>query len=305
MMTRFAFSCILWVLLVTISGASQKSPPPLRGRVLFLGDSITYGGDHLFDFQLAYQRIFPEVGVQFVNLGLPSETVSGLSEEGHADGRFPRPVLRKRLARILTEVEPDVIFAAYGINCAIYQPFSEDRFQAYQKGLAQLQEAASARKTRLFFLTPWPYDAQAGGQPIPTDYNEVLQRYARWLLSKKADGWSVIDVHTPLVTALADARKSDPEVAFTRDGIHLNPRGSWEATKALAEPFAINILEKNHDNFVKSVIDLGLVASLPDYHAQKNAFATSRDEWLRRTRHLRPRTPGGPDDPKLQPSSQP
>src|SRR2546425_2764856 len=43
--------------------------------------------------------------IEFLNLGLPSETVSGLSEEGHAGGQFPRPDLLERLARVLARSE--------------------------------------------------------------------------------------------------------------------------------------------------------------------------------------------------------
>jgi hypothetical protein len=36
-----------------------------------------------------------------IDAGPPSETVSGLSEEGHAGGQFPRPDLVERLTRVL------------------------------------------------------------------------------------------------------------------------------------------------------------------------------------------------------------
>ena len=40
-----------------------------------------------------------------INCGLPSETVSGLSEPDHAGGKFPRPDLHERLGRVLAKNE--------------------------------------------------------------------------------------------------------------------------------------------------------------------------------------------------------
>ena len=60
-------------------------------RILFLGDSITYSGQYIACFErwLITQK---EMSATVINAGLPSETVSGLSEKGHAGGKFPRPI---------------------------------------------------------------------------------------------------------------------------------------------------------------------------------------------------------------------
>ena len=97
-------------------------------RIVFLGDSITAAG-----LYVAYVEAWlvsqpmpqrPEI----ICAGLPSETVSGLSEAGHAGGRFPRPDLAERLERVLAIAKPDLVFACYGINCGIYEPFDQERF---------------------------------------------------------------------------------------------------------------------------------------------------------------------------------
>ena len=59
-----------------------------------------------------------------IDMALPSETVSGLSENGHAGGKFPRPDLLERLDQVLRISRPDVVIACYGMNCGIYQPFN-------------------------------------------------------------------------------------------------------------------------------------------------------------------------------------
>ena len=79
-------------------------------RILFLGDSITYAGEYIswFDAWLVSQELANRAVV--INAGLPSETVSGLSEAGHAGGQFPRPDLAERLTRVLNATQPDLVF---------------------------------------------------------------------------------------------------------------------------------------------------------------------------------------------------
>src|ERR1044072_9164195 len=60
-------------------------------RIVFLGDSITYSGQYAELVEAYFVTRFPDRHLELLNLGLPSETVSGLSEEGHAGGKFPRP----------------------------------------------------------------------------------------------------------------------------------------------------------------------------------------------------------------------
>ena len=66
---------------------------PLAGvhRIVFLGDSITYSGQYVEYIETYLRTSQPALRCEFLDLGLPSETVSGLSEPGHAGGAFPRP----------------------------------------------------------------------------------------------------------------------------------------------------------------------------------------------------------------------
>src|SRR6476660_7128146 len=74
-------------------------------RIVFLGDSITYSGQYNEFVEAYYTTRFPTQHIEFLNLGLPSETVSGLSEDGHAGGKFPRPELRERIDRVLEKTK--------------------------------------------------------------------------------------------------------------------------------------------------------------------------------------------------------
>ena len=132
------------------STGSAQPPSPLKDvkKIVFLGDSITHAGQYIVDLETYLRIKNPKLECEFLNLGLPSETVSGLSEPGHAGGTFPRPDLKERLDRVLAELKPDLVVACYGMNDGIYYPFDEERFQKYQEGMRFLRshcEAAGAK----------------------------------------------------------------------------------------------------------------------------------------------------------------
>jgi lysophospholipase L1-like esterase len=109
--------------------AATNGVPDAR-RIVFLGDSITYSGLYVDYIEAVLLTQFPNRDIELINIGLPSETVSGLSEPGHAGGAFPRPNLHERLDRVLQKLKPDLVLACYGMNDGIYYPFGEERFAA-------------------------------------------------------------------------------------------------------------------------------------------------------------------------------
>ncbi len=219
--------------------------PPLRAadadflpdvkRILFLGDSITHSGQYVDDFEMFLFLRFPERRFEVINVGLSSETVSGLSEDGHADGKFPRPDLHERLDRVLAKAKPDLILACYGMNDGIYLPLDEGRFAKFRDGIVRLRAKAQAAGADVIHLTPpafHPLSARtkpgANGTPPATTlggYNEVLDRYAAWLLEQRAQGWRVIDIHGPMNAFIDAQRKTEPDFVFAKDGVHPNAAG--------------------------------------------------------------------------------
>ncbi len=154
------------LLLLFLSGSSPTSaadPPPLVGvrRIVFLGDSITYSGQFIAYVEAVLRLRDPKLACEFLNLGLPSETVSGLTEPGHAGGRFPRPVLHERLNRVLVKTKPNLIVACYGMNDGIYHPFSQARFERFKEGMRFLRERATTHRVKVLHLTPPIFD------PVP------------------------------------------------------------------------------------------------------------------------------------------
>jgi lysophospholipase L1-like esterase len=253
-------------------------------RIVALGDSITYDGRWLADLVAWMER--QGTTAEVIDMGLSSETVSGLSESGHADGKFPRPDLHERLDRVLRLARPDVVLACYGMNCGIYQPLDAERFAKFKAGMERLHAAVEKSGAKIIHLTPPVYGGPPGtsGPAGDTDYDAVLAAYADWLVSKRADGWLVIDVHGPMKAALAAKRAADPAFTFAPDAVHPNDAGHWAICRAVLAGLGAG----------------GPIATAdaPDTLAQFLPEVTTRlkllrDAYLAAAGHLRPGVPAG------------
>jgi lysophospholipase L1-like esterase len=217
-------------------------------RIVFLGDSITHAGGYVEDFELYLFARHPEREFEVIDIGLSSETVSGLSEEGHAGGKFPRPDLHERLDRALPKSKPDLVFACYGMNDGIYLPFDESRFAKFRDGMQWLHDKVTAAGAQIIHLTPPTFQSldarpKPGPDGKPTTsllggYNLVLDRYSSWLLDQKAKGWRVIDIHGPMNAFIEKQRQTNPDFVFAKDGIHPNAEGHALMTDQLISSLA-------------------------------------------------------------------
>ena len=211
---------------------NERSLPFERGDgVAFIGDSITFGGDYINYLSLYFIKKYPDLEVELNNIGLSSETVSGLSEKDHP---FPRPVVFDRLDQVLTYLKPDVAVYWYGVNCGIYNPFSEENFTAYQKGIQKLIEESDKRAVEVILMTPAPLAMPQleinrlkslndtnykYSNPYPEYNTEVLARYRDYVLSLEGSVNTIIDAYQILM--------DNAEKAYDQDYIHPNRFGHW------------------------------------------------------------------------------
>ncbi|MFN9368064.1 MAG: family 16 glycoside hydrolase [Planctomycetia bacterium] len=277
---------LLTPLLALLRPAAADTPRPAdvsprllldARRVVVLGDSITHDGRWLAHLVAWMER--QGTAAEVLDLALPSETVSGISEDGHAEGRFPRPDLAERLDRVLRITRPDLVLACYGMNCGAYQPLDEGRFGKFKAGSERLHAAVEKSGGRIVHLTPPPYDKPADAKPASDhDYDAVLAAYSDWLVSKRADGWLVIDVHAPVNRLLAERRKADAAFRFAPDGIHPDDAGHWAMFRAVAAGLGDVAM-------ATAETPVALAAFLPEVTTRLHLL---RDAYLSATGHTRP-----------------
>jgi lysophospholipase L1-like esterase len=268
---------LLTILLFWFSHLVSQADEP---RVAILGDSITYSGRWPTLVESALRSTPAFHGAEFVNFGLASETVSGLSEPGHAGGRFPRPGLHERLGRVLDQFKPTHVLACYGMNDGIYMPLDEARQKAFQEGMIRLKAEVEKRGAQLVVITAPLFD---GDNPAaaPLGYDAVLDAQAAWLSAQ--NDWQVIDIRADLRNAVAAAKKGDPNFVYAKDKVHPGQQG--------------------HDFIAASVMrQLWPVWKLAGAPAPTNDKALGilakrgeilKHAWLKKTGHQRPGVPDG------------
>lgn len=250
----------LIIVAASLYQVAEAKPPELLApekRVLFLGDSITHAGHYITLLETHLRTEDPGSIPNLINLGLPSETCSGLSEPDHP---FPRPDVHERLDRALAKVKPDIVFACYGMNDGIYYPFSEERFKAYQDGVNRLIEKVKKSGAKLVLMTPPAFDPlplkksgkllAAGADKyawfaIYEGYDEVLKRYAAWIMKQGDRVNLVIDLHTPVNAYVTEKRKADADFTMSPDGVHVNNEGHQVLADTIAAALGIKALKSD------------------------------------------------------------
>lgn len=249
-------------------------------RIVFLGNSITYDGKYVVDIATYLTTHYPGAKYEIIDVGLPSETVSGLSEAGHAGGQFPRPDLHERLARVLALTKPDLVFAGYGMNDGIYMPFDEGRFQHYREGLIWLHREVEKAGALFIHLTPAVYDEQRGGAK---GYAAVMDRYAAWVFSQRDTlGWKVADVYGPMKQYLDDHRRADPGFGFANDGVHPDSLGHWIMARSVLRYLGERIGDEDNVEIVLNGKDPAIFRLVGEEQQ------ITKDAWLTAAGHKRP-----------------
>jgi lysophospholipase L1-like esterase len=280
--------------------------------VLFLGDSNTAAGGFVQEFETYLYTDLPKLHVRVINLGLPSEGVTGLSEPDHP---FPRPNVHDRLDRALELAKPDWVIACYGMNDGIYYPLSKERFAAYKAGITKLIDKVKATKAKLVLMTPPPFDpnpvksaalpkgaAKYSWMTPYKDYDEVIEVYSRWVIGLKSAGVRFVDLHSAVQLFLGKGRGLDPTFALSGDGVHLNDKGHKViAAEILVALGALNIVYPAPSNQVPGGLLLSLTNQTMEASEAKVLIVQRErilhDSWLSHVGHKRPgMQPGLPLD---------
>ncbi len=213
---------------------AQPLPFEDGDRVLFLGDSITQDGRYAALVEAYFWSARADWNLEFINVGLSSETVSGITEPVHPN---PRPNIHHRVDRALELARPDWVLICYGMNDGIYHP-SEARIRdAYHKGLTLLLDRVAEAGAKAIVLTPptFDYDSPAiqkrqesvkddepfGYKKPFAKYNDSLAELAKIALETKSHPAveRVINIHQPTTQYVLDAKAARPDYEYG-DGVH-------------------------------------------------------------------------------------
>lgn len=222
-------------------------------RITFLGDSITDNGTYIAHIN-HYFFTHQIEGCEFINLGVSSETASGLSEPDHP---FLRPCVHDRIDRALQLSKPDMVVVCYGMNDGIYYPFSKEKFEAYKDGITKLLDKIKEYGAGVVVMTPPPFDKYSiNNKPLKEgapkysflepyeNYTEVLRQYGKWILQElEGKVHKVIDIYTPLDRYIKECRNNDKGYIYG-DGIHPNIDGHWVIAKTLLNELFSICLER-------------------------------------------------------------
>jgi len=273
------FICLIWMHPALYADSSEP-------RILFLGDDNTYNGGWVVEVESAIRAQNGYARVSIVNMALPSETVSGLSEPGHAGGSFLRPNLKNRLGRVLSQYKPTLVIAQYGMNDGIYLPLDEKRFKAFQEGITNLREESIKSGAKIVLLTPSLYAPDKS--PKVEEYEKVLLTYSAWMVAQRKAGWQVVDVHSRLSLEYNNAKRADPKFIYANDGVHPTEKGHSLIARAVWDGLAANM---------RWVKDTPLISDTTKNRPLYKSMVVLRNAWLSETGCNQPQVnPGLPLD---------
>jgi len=250
MMKPLLFCLLLTSVIICSCKKREEIAPPtdgkLTGTVLFLGDGLTREGGFIsyLDAVLAAKGVAPSP--ELINLGIPKENCTGLSEP---DPKFPRPNINDRLDRTLEIVRPDTVFVCYGMTDGIFSPFSEERFAAFQNGINAIIEKVHAANAKLVLITPPPFDPEnlrAKDQLRHSDADnfsfsniyenydtEVLEKYSDWIIQQSSRVEGIVNLRPPLLSYLEEKRQKDPDFTFRVNGLRIDTAGHKVLAKTI------------------------------------------------------------------------
>jgi hypothetical protein len=74
---------------------------------------------------------------------------------------------------------------------------------------------------------------------IYQDYDDVIRRYADWILEQRDRVAMAIDLHGPVTEYVAENRESDPDFTMSPDGVHVNDEGHAVLADAILDAWGI------------------------------------------------------------------
>ena len=186
-------------------------------KVVFLGDSITHGGDYLYWTLAMYQLRNPGKQIRMENAGISGDSAGG------GWGRLQYDVLDKKPNRVF------MMFGMNDINLTLYAKGGKELdakrlkpLKGYETYIKRICDRLKKAGVQVVLMTPTPYNQY--GKNNPSTYNEVGLCTAAEIVRKtaKAKGLDVVEFYTPMTEIIKKHPKYSP---MRTDKVHPNTLG--------------------------------------------------------------------------------
>ncbi|HZZ80087.1 MAG TPA: SGNH/GDSL hydrolase family protein [Gemmataceae bacterium] len=229
------------LLLFGVAPASADGPDALllkdQERILFLGSGFVENDLWHAYLETRLQRRFPNRNLNFRYMGWSGDTVRATARTAG----FQVPQGLARLEKETQAQKPTLIFLAYGMNESFDGPKG---LADFRRDYDKLLTALGPLRARVVIVSPTYHEDLGRPFPDPGEHNKHLLEYALTLkeLAQKRKLCFVDLFH-----ALEAAKKANPRIELTTNGILLTKAGYIVAAKAIEEqlgftPYRWNVI---------------------------------------------------------------
>jgi lysophospholipase L1-like esterase len=194
-------------------------------RVALVGSTLVERETAYGDWELALTAACADRGMTFRNLGWSGDTVWGESR-GYFD---PPEKGYQNLLELVGELQPTVIFVAYGFNESFAGPAHTAGFR---EGLNRLLDDLERTTSRLVLITPPPGEDVGGGRFAAETLRPQLEPYVEVIRHVAARR------RLPVVDLFAAVDRRAPE-PLTDNGIHFNAAGYRHSADVLCRALGL------------------------------------------------------------------
>ncbi|HWE00813.1 MAG TPA: SGNH/GDSL hydrolase family protein [Tepidisphaeraceae bacterium] len=240
MQQRFAIF-LLALALCRIASAAPAPAIELKdgdNHLVFLGGGLIEQAQFNAYLETRLTRLFPSRHLYCSNLGWSGDDVWGSARTAG----YQNPAKFERLMKETTGLKPDILFVGYGF----------DESFAGAEGLPHFIEGYNQLLDQLAKLTPKlvlisPTFGEDLGKPLPdeVEHNRDVEQYTAAIKTiAETRHLPFVDLFHPLV----EAKRANPEIHFTHNGVLLNDAGYWIAAREIenqlglhAEPVHVSV----------------------------------------------------------------
>jgi len=233
---RFSKMTFLLALLALATPVFAEAPAVKSGeKIAFMGDSITADG---MGSPIGYCRLV--ISALEVNGIMATPIAAGVS--GHKSNQ-----MLERLERDVLSKKPEWMTLSCGVN-DVWHGSNGVPLEPYKKNITEIVEKCKAAGVKVMILTATMIgeDATNVNNVKLADYNVFLRQLA------KDQNCLIADLNGDMQAALKKVGSNGKTNVYTRDGVHMNPKGDMLMAESILRTFGLNDeqIKKSQDKWL-------------------------------------------------------